>query len=700
VRHYRRAVARKPGLTAIWVQLGHALKEQGDHLGAEAAYRNSLALDGSMADTHLQLGHLLQIQSRWADAGDAYARALRLDPELQQAEDALVALYPQLIAEASEARDAGNWPLAAQHYRRTLDRQPELQSVWADFGHVLREQGEFAAAEAAYRSALALDRSIADPHFQLGETLRLQARFSEAFDAYDTALRLDPGLAMARQAMRTGVGETRRVLPDAPLVSVIIPCYNFEQYLGECIDSVIAQTYLNLEAIIVDDGSIDNSNAVARELVAKYPDTIRHYANDHLGQPAFPRNFGISQSNGEFIICLDGDDKLDPRYVEICVSALQESPSASIAYTDAQSFGNINGILHMVQEYNFKNLLMGDYIPCSAMFKKSMWREVGGYKTHLSGIDDWNFWIEAGKLGHFGVPIYQPLFYHRSRPDSMYTVEVLPVESSKRSQLILHNSDVYDIETVKTAAVFLLNNGGDAGNANAQEIDHGAFLAVMKRIFRPRTYIEVGIRQGATLLSEPVPEFVVGIDPEPALTGEAIRGCRNLLIMRSKSEDALAELFSGKFLGERQSDFTVLQGTHHCEVVLRDIANCARLSRDGALIFVHDVLPGEDLDVSREPRPDRWVGDVYKVVPTIWRFLGWIPTLLVGDIPPSGMLILRVTGDIHSAIFNQHDAMVTAMESLELEPALDEMRAKAVSRASPAFADFIVQALEARRSGL
>jgi len=694
-RHYRRAVARKPGLTAIWVQLGHVLKEQGDYGGAEAAYRRSLALDGSVADTHLQLGHLLKLQSRWGDAGDAYARALQLDPGLQHAADELAALCPRLIAEGGKAREARDWPLAAQYYRRALDRQPELGTIWVQLGYVFKEQGEFAAAEDAYRRALAVDASIADTHFQLGECLRLQAGFAEAFNAYDTALQLHPGLAAAREAMRIVVGEVQPALPDAPLVSVIIPCYNFERYLRECVDSVIAQTYLNLEAIIVDDGSTDNSNEVARDLVEKYPRTIRHYPNEHFGQPAFPRNFGISESSGEFIVCLDGDDKLHPEYVEICVRALQQNPAASIAYTDVQSFDGDTTIWHMIRDYNFQNLLRGNFIPAGSMYKKIVWQEVGGYKTNLSGMDDYNFWVEAGKLGHFGVPIERPLFYHRERADSMLRAEVIPNGLAKWYQLILNNSDVYDDEMVKKAAFFQLSGGGEVGSGSAREIDHVAFLALMKRVFRPRTYIEVGIRKAATLLSDPVPEFVVGIDPDPELSADGIRGCRNLLIMRSKSDDAFGELFSGKFLGERRSDFAFLHGVHRCEVVLRDIANCARLSRDGALIFVHDVLPENQSQASREPRPGRWMGDVYKIVPTIWRFLSWVPMLLVNDIPPSGMLLLRVTGDMHDAIFSQYDALVAAMESLELEPTLEEMHAKAVSRASPAIAGFIEQALDA-----
>ncbi|HTT79379.1 MAG TPA: glycosyltransferase, partial [Stellaceae bacterium] len=91
-QRYWRALDRAPGLMPIWVQLGHVLKEHGDHFGAEAAYRRALLLDGSVADTHLQLGHLLKLQGRRFQAARAYATAIRLDPDLQSAHDSLHAV--------------------------------------------------------------------------------------------------------------------------------------------------------------------------------------------------------------------------------------------------------------------------------------------------------------------------------------------------------------------------------------------------------------------------------------------------------------------------------------------------------------------------------------------------------------------------------------------------------------------------------
>lgn len=193
-RHYRRALDRSPGLAAIWVQLGHALKEQGDYGAAETAYRHSLGLDGSIADTHLQLGHLLKLMSRWGEAADAYARALQLDPALQHVASELDALSLRLLEEGDKARDAQDWQAAARFYRRALDHQPGLTGIWVQLGHALKEQGDCAAAEVAYRRSLALDESNADTHLQLGRALTLQCRWGEAADAYARALHLDPGL--------------------------------------------------------------------------------------------------------------------------------------------------------------------------------------------------------------------------------------------------------------------------------------------------------------------------------------------------------------------------------------------------------------------------------------------------------------------------------------------------------------------------
>ena len=99
---------------------------------------------------------------------------------------------------------------------------------------------------------------------------------------------------------------------SSPLVSVIIPCYNQAHYLREAIASVRRQTYLHVETVVVDDGSQDDTAAVAHEYNVRYV----YQANSGVSTA---RNAGIGHVSGEFVIFLDADDRLLPRAVEIGV---------------------------------------------------------------------------------------------------------------------------------------------------------------------------------------------------------------------------------------------------------------------------------------------------------------------------------------------------------------------------------------------
>ena len=93
-------------------------------------------------------------------------------------------------------------------------------------------------------------------------------------------------------------------------ISIIIPVYNAEKYLKKCIDSVINQNVESKEIILVNDGSIDNSQEIIDEYVAKYPDMIKAIKQENAGQ-AVARNVGIENASGEFLAFLDSDDYLE-----------------------------------------------------------------------------------------------------------------------------------------------------------------------------------------------------------------------------------------------------------------------------------------------------------------------------------------------------------------------------------------------------
>jgi len=94
-----------------------------------------------------------------------------------------------------------------------------------------------------------------------------------------------------------------------PFVSIVIDNYNYRQYLGEAINSALDQTYRAVEVIVVDDGSTDQS----REVICDYGDRVISIFKDNGGQ-ASAMNIGFARSHGDFVIFLDADDMLFPKY--------------------------------------------------------------------------------------------------------------------------------------------------------------------------------------------------------------------------------------------------------------------------------------------------------------------------------------------------------------------------------------------------
>ena len=96
-----------------------------------------------------------------------------------------------------------------------------------------------------------------------------------------------------------------------PIVSVIIPCYNADNWIAEAIDSCLQQTYAPLEIIIIDDGSTDDSVRIIRHYAAQFPEIISYETGTNRGGCA-ARNRGLALSKGEYVLFLDADDFLEP----------------------------------------------------------------------------------------------------------------------------------------------------------------------------------------------------------------------------------------------------------------------------------------------------------------------------------------------------------------------------------------------------
>jgi glycosyltransferase involved in cell wall biosynthesis len=190
---------------------------------------------------------------------------------------------------------------------------------------------------------------------------------------------------------------------EAPLVSVIVPCFNQAHFLGEAIGSALAQTYPAVEVVVVDDGSVDNSHEVA----GRYPG-VRRFRQPNRGVAA-ARNVGLAQSSGSFVVFLDADDRLLSHAVALGTEALEKRPN--IAFTagmsrdireDGQPMNERRQPL--VTQDHYLRLLEDCYIwsGSSVVYRRAAIEAVGGFNESLDAADDYELYLKLA----FSYPVY------------------------------------------------------------------------------------------------------------------------------------------------------------------------------------------------------------------------------------------------------------------------------------------------------
>ncbi len=188
--------------------------------------------------------------------------------------------------------------------------------------------------------------------------------------------------------------------PGQPLVSVVIPCFNYGKFVIGAVDSVLSQTLKNIEVIVVDGGSTDVTTIETLKSLQR-PRTItmfregRHLVGDN-------RNFGISKAKGRYICCLDADDTLDPTYLEKAVFQL-ETYSYDIISTSINFVGAKEGRCDTLEYPDLEDMVNGNHVLTCAVFRKKLWESSGGYfdvgvgKNHVA--EDWDFWLRLAAKG-------------------------------------------------------------------------------------------------------------------------------------------------------------------------------------------------------------------------------------------------------------------------------------------------------------
>ena len=188
---------------------------------------------------------------------------------------------------------------------------------------------------------------------------------------------------------------------DRPLVSVIVVSFNYGRFVEEAVDSVLAQTFHDIEVIVVEGGSTD-AESRERTLALKRPRT-KVVAQMEAHQVGANRNFGISKARGKYICCLDADDLLKPTYIEKAVFLL-ETYGYDVVSCAMQQFGGADERVGVLDRPVLADMLQANHVLTCAVFRQSLWAKAGGYRDTNRAVtgyvyEDWLFWAQLATLG-------------------------------------------------------------------------------------------------------------------------------------------------------------------------------------------------------------------------------------------------------------------------------------------------------------
>jgi glycosyltransferase involved in cell wall biosynthesis len=212
-------------------------------------------------------------------------------------------------------------------------------------------------------------------------------------------------------------------MPQAK-VSVIIPAFNRARYIRQTVESVLNQSYSNIETIVVDDGSTDDTLSVLEEFTGKIR-LLVHPGRQNRGQSA-SINLGLEQSDGDYVAILDSDDYWEPEKIAAQVGYLDQNPETGLVYCNGTAVNSNGGFLYNIYKSTHKEesrperVLLDCYIhlPSNSMLRKSVLDLAGRFDESLRAAQDHDMLIRVAEITRLGY-INRSLYHYRRHQDSI-----------------------------------------------------------------------------------------------------------------------------------------------------------------------------------------------------------------------------------------------------------------------------------------
>ncbi len=207
--------------------------------------------------------------------------------------------------------------------------------------------------------------------------------------------------------------------PANPLVSVIVPMYNTQDYIQETLTSILDSSYRPIEVIVMDDGSKDDSLIIAQRFAQSHPECkVLTQTNQGV---SIARNNAIRAAKGEYILPVDSDDKITPSYIEHAVQAIHQHDDIRIVGCRGWKFGDADSEWKF-PDYEPSIMARRNIIPVTSLYRRKDWEIVGGYCEQEIFMEDWDFWLSLLELGGTYLKLNEIGIYYRIRSGSRWSV--------------------------------------------------------------------------------------------------------------------------------------------------------------------------------------------------------------------------------------------------------------------------------------
>ncbi|HOW36379.1 MAG TPA: glycosyltransferase [Candidatus Omnitrophota bacterium] len=269
-----------------------------------------------------------------------------------------------------------------------------------------------------------------------------------------------------------------------PLISVIIPTFNSELYIKECLDSALSQTYKNVEILVIDDGSADKTRA----LLSSYEGKIRYYTQQNRGVSS-ARNLGIKESRGEYIAFLDSDDAWLTTKLEFQIEFLENNKDFSCVFSDVEFFDSQSTTIGFSRrrkniphngKLSISTLLRFAPFPSSVLVRSDVFREVGVFDEQLRRAGDIDLFLRIAPrylMGLIEKPLTRYRIHGKSISQSLDSYETL--------------ISVIDRFVTKNRIILKLNPRDVNSAYYKVHIDFGKHLLFLNKLEEARVHIKI-----------------------------------------------------------------------------------------------------------------------------------------------------------------------------------------------------------------